>query len=112
MEFTARPGPMPHLVELLLPLGDREGQRLPRALYDTTAAELTGRFGGLTAHARAPAAGLWEARSGRTERDDIVIYEVMVDELDPTWWTTYRRVLEARFAQDEVVIRAHEIRRL
>lgn len=102
---------MPHLVELLLPLSDGDGRRLPRALYDTTAAELTERFGGLTAHTRAPATGLWEERPGRTERDDIVIYEVMVDELDGEWWSSYRRTLEARFVQDELVIRAHEIRR-
>ena len=103
---------MPHLVELLLPLGDAQGRRFPRDLYDATAAELTDRFGGLTAHLRAPAAGVWEARSGETERDDIVIYEVMVETLDPAWWSAYRRKLEARFVQDELVIRAHEIRRL
>lgn len=103
---------MPHLVELLLPLSDGEGRRFPRALYDRTAAELTDRFGGLTAHLRAPAAGLWEARSGETERDEIVIYEVMVDSLDPGWWAAYRRELETRFVQDELVVRSHEIRRL
>jgi hypothetical protein len=103
---------MPHLVELLLPVSDGDGRRFPRALYDRTAAELTDRFGGLTAHVRAPAAGIWEARPGRTERDDIVIYEVMVDALDTQWWATYRRELEARFVQEELVIRAQEIRRL
>ena len=103
---------MPHLVELLLPLSDSEGRRFPRALYDATAAELTDRFGGLTAHVRAPAAGLWEARSGETERDDIVIYEVRVETLDSAGWSEYRRSLEARFVQDELVVRAHEIRRL
>jgi hypothetical protein len=103
---------VPHLVELLLPLGDAEGRRFPRALYDRTAAELTQRFGGLTAHVRAPAAGIWEPRPGQTERDDIVIYEVMVDALDAEWWAAYRRELEARFAQDELVIRAQEIQRL
>ena len=103
---------MPYLVELLLPLSEADGHRFPRAPYDQTAAELTERFGGLTAHVRAPAAGIWEPAPGRTERDDIVIYQVMVDSLDPDWWSAYRRSLEARFAQDELVIRAHEIRRL
>src|SRR5687767_8015653 len=103
---------MLHLVELLLPVSDRQGRRFPRSLYERTAAELTDRFGGLTAHVRAPAAGVWEARPGEVQRDDIIIYQVMVDELDPQWWAAYRRELESRFDQDELVVRAQEIRRL
>ena len=101
-----------HLVELLLPVYDADGERFPRQLYDTVAAELTDRFGGLTAHVRAPAKGLWEEPSGRTLRDDIVIFEVMVDALDTRWWADYRRRMEERFSQDEIVVRAQEIRRL
>jgi hypothetical protein len=73
---------------------------------------LTERFGGLTAYARAPATGLWEEQPGRTTRDDVVVYEVMADTLDEAWWAGYRKSLEARFRQEEVVVRAHEIRRL
>jgi hypothetical protein len=101
-----------HLVQLLLPLADEKGQRFPASLYAQLAAELTERFGGLTAYARAPAAGLWEERPGKTTRDDIVVYEVMVDALDAAWWAKYRKTLEVRFAQDELVVRAQEIRRL
>ncbi len=36
----------------------------------------------------------------------------MVDEVDAAWWVGYRTDLERRFAQEEVVIRAHGIRRL
>ena len=103
---------MPHLVEILLPAGGGDGQRIPRERYDQVAAELTDRFGGVTAHVRAPAAGLWQPRPGKTESDDIVIFEVMVDAIDAGWWGSYRRELESRFDQDELVIRAHEIRRL
>ena len=103
---------MTHLVELLLPLYDRDGERFPRSHFDAVVEELTQRFGGLTAHVRAPAKGLWEEPSGRTLRDDIVIYEVMVDALDAAWWSQYRRRLEERFSQDELVVRAQEIRRL
>jgi hypothetical protein len=38
--------------------------------------------------------------------------EVMVERLDPEWWAQYRRELEGRFAQDEMVVRAQEVRRL
>jgi hypothetical protein len=101
-----------HLVQLLLPVTDAGGKPFPRSLYEQVAHELTERFGGLTAYARAPAAGLWEERPGKTTRDDIVVYEVMVDELDAPWWAGYRTTLEVRFAQDELVVRAQRIRRL
>ena len=101
-----------HLVEILLPVRDAEGRPFPRAHYDDLAHGLIERFGGLTAHSRAPAAGLWKEDSGATQRDDIVVYEVMVDRLDAEWWSQYRRRLEARFAQKELVVHAQEIRRL
>src|SRR5688500_20403681 len=100
------------LVEILLPVRDDAGQPFPRQLYDALGRELIERFGGLTAHSRAPAAGLWKEDSGATQRDDIVVYEVMVETLDPAWWAALRGDLEAKIRQDEVVIRSHEIRRL
>ena len=102
-----------HLVQILLPLRTPHGNTFPQAEFARVASELTERFGGMTAYSRAPAAGLWqEDRTGRTERDDIVVYEVMVDELDAAWWADYRRTLEMRFVQHELVVRAQEMRRL
>jgi hypothetical protein len=101
-----------HLIQILLPLYDPEGERFPQAAYAAVKDELTERFGGLTAYARAPAEGLWESHSGRTQRDDIVVYEVMTEELDRAWWKEYRQELEQRFQQRELVVRAHEISRL
>jgi len=40
------------------------------------------------------------------ERDDIVVFEVMVDGLDRDWWSTYRAGLERRLGQDEIAVRA------
>ena len=74
--------------------------------------ELADRFGGVTAYARAPAKGVWKPRRGRTEKDDIVVYEVMVEKLERRWWATYRTQLEARFRQEEIVIRAQPMQRL
>ncbi len=101
-----------HLVQLLLPVYDPSGARFPQSYYDAVAHELTERFGGLTAYVRAPAAGLWQEETGRTRRDDIVVYEVMVEALEPAWWAAYRASLERRFAQEELVVRAQEMRRL
>lgn len=101
-----------YLIQLLLSLYNSAGQRFPQARYAEVAHELTERFGGLTAYARAPAKGLWEERPGQTTHDDIVVYEVMVESLDTQWWVAYRKALEVRFDQDELVVRALEMRRL
>jgi hypothetical protein len=101
-----------HLVQLLLPLYDGDGEPFAQAHYEDVSRELTERFGGLTAYVRAPAQGLWKERPGETRRDDIVVYEVMVEALDAGWWLRYREGLERRFHQDELVVRAQEIRRL
>jgi hypothetical protein len=101
-----------HLVQLLLPLERPGGARFPADVYREVTRELTERFGGVTAYNRAPASGLWEERSGRTEHDDIVVYEVMVESLDPAWWGEYRQALERRFEQEELVVRAQPMRRL
>jgi len=95
-----------HLVQLLLPVGRK--RRAYRQVYD----ELTGRFGGLTAYTRAPAEGLWKKRRASTERDDIVVVEVMVPKLERRWWGRYRRTLERRLEQEEIVVRAHRIETL
>jgi hypothetical protein len=96
-----------HLVQILLPV-----QEVSLESYDALSNELTEKFGGVTAYSRAPAAGLWKETAGSTVQDDIVVYEVMVDNLDRAWWTAYRSRLEKVFAQQEVVIRAYEIERL
>lgn len=101
-----------HLVQILLPLADRDGHRFEASMYRAVARELTERFGGVTAYNRAPAQGVWQEGEGRREHDDIVVYEVMVGDLDARWWADYRRALEARFAQDELVVRAQPMRRL
>lgn len=74
--------------------------------------ELTDRFGGLTAYTRAPAQGIWAEDGETPRRDDIVVYEVMVDSLDREWWTRYRERLERRFDQDELIVRAQLVERL
>ena len=100
------------LVQLLLPLYDNTGDPFPPAHYAAVRTELTDRFGGLTAYTRAPAQGLWSEPDGSPKRDDIVVYEVMADSLDREWWSEFRRLLERRFAQDELVIRSQIVERL
>ena len=98
-----------HLVQLLLPLYDNDGNGFPRAQFEQVARELTARFGGLTAYTRAPAEGRWRDGGDGTTRDEIIVYEVMTYPLDPGWWRDYREDLERRFSQDRIVIRAQSV---
>jgi hypothetical protein len=94
-----------HLVQLLLPLYAHDGSRVPQAVFGAVRQELLDRFGGLTAYSRAPATGLWD-NGKHVEHDDIVVFEVMVEDLDRAWWAAYRADLCERFRQQELVVRA------
>ncbi len=96
---------MAYLVQLLLPVQDNEGRPFGDEVHRATRRELVDRFGGVTAYLRAPARGLWKGDGG-LDRDDIVILEVMVDDLDRPWWQQYRETVRQRFRQDELVVRA------
>jgi len=97
-----------HVIEIFLPLTDNEGRRFGQELFGQVRGELVERFGGMTAFSRSPAEGLWESGRG-TDRDEMVIFEVMAQAFDRGWWSDYRRQLEARFAQDVILIRASEV---
>jgi hypothetical protein len=94
---------------MLLPVFDSEGRQFADAMYADVRRELTGRFGGVTAYVRSPATGLWKRDDGTIDRDQMVMVEVMVDELDAEWWAAYRVQLERRFQQDAIVARALSI---
>jgi len=94
-----------HLVQLLLPLRDNDGVPFPRAAFDQVRAEPTERHGGVTAYLRSPS-GVWRDEGGEVARDEVVMVEVMVERLERRWWAEYRRTLEERFRQSELVARA------
>jgi hypothetical protein len=77
-------------------------------LYAEVRNELVDRFGGITAYTRAPVHGLWQ-ESEQIVRDDLIIYEIMVETLEEKWWSEYRVILENRFQQQSLVVRAHQI---
>ncbi|MBL0729810.1 hypothetical protein [Piscinibacter sp. HJYY11] len=101
--------PKHHLVQLLLPLFDGTGAAVPKAAFDDVRETLVARFGGLTAYSQSPARGLWKDEDRSTDepvKDVIVVYEVMVEDLDPQWWAAYRQALAQSFGQKELVVRA------
>ena len=97
---------------MLLPVYDNSGRRVPHERFAQLRDELTERFGGVTAFLRSPAQGTWKEGGGEVDRDEVVMCEVLVERLDPTWWSDYRKTLEGRFGQRELMIRAIEAQRL
>jgi hypothetical protein len=100
-----------HLIQILIPTYDNEGKVFPHDIFGAIRNELVARFSGLTAYTRSPAEGIWTS-GNQTARDEIVVFEVMVQELDENWWSQYRHELEGRLRQESVVIRTHPIRLL
>jgi hypothetical protein len=101
-----------HLVQILLPLYDNEGDAFAHSFFAAVRQELVDRFGGLTTYSRAPAKGMWEGQGEGLQRDDLVVYEVMVKDLDRKWWGEYRAALALRFRQEDLVVRAVKIEML
>jgi hypothetical protein len=100
-----------YVVQILLPKERGDGEPVSQSWFEDFLEELTGRFGGATSFVRAPGLGLW--RSGNeTERDNIAVVEVMAAKLAPEYWRSLRERLERELSQEEIVIRAQEIRRL
>lgn len=97
-----------HLVQILLPLKDNDGKAFSRDLFHEVRNDLAEHFGGVTTYMRAPAAGLWED-NGEKVTDDVVIFEVMVDQLEREFWRLYRLELQQMFRQDVIIMRAQKI---
>lgn len=94
------------LVQILLPLYTNERQLFPDTQYEQVRETLMERFGGVTAYQRSPALGHWKQTEEVTIRDDIVVFEVMLDTLDHAWWHDYREQLRLSFTQDKLIVRA------
>jgi hypothetical protein len=101
-----------HLVQILLPLYDNQRARFPQATYDEVSRELTEKFGGVTSFVRSPGEGLWKGDEGNVGRDEVLMFEVLAESLRRKWWRKYRKVLEQRFSQDEIVVIAIKIKKL
>src|ERR1700748_3782319 len=95
-----------HLVQILLPVYDNDGEPLLHATFDSIREELAARFGGLTAFTQLPAEGIWIPHQRHPQRDEIIMIEVMTPDLDVAWWTQYRKNLEQTLKQESVIIRS------
>ena len=100
-----------YLTQILLPLYDGRGRKISRRQFAEIQDLLTRRYGGVTAYTHSPAEGQWQTH-GRTARDDIITVEVMHPKPEVRWWKAFRKTLETRFRQEEIVIRSLQVRRI
>jgi hypothetical protein len=110
MPKTPSTGPV-LVIEIFLPLQDKAGRPQPSALFEAVIKTLTEKFGGVTSYARAPAEGRWK-EGKQTVTDEIVVFEIMVEQLDRDWWRSYREELERQFKQELILIRMTSSERL
>lgn len=100
----------PYVVQFLLPLSDNEGAAFPAAAFRRIHDELVAKHGGVTAFTQSPAQGAWREEdsggSAAVVHDQMVLFEVMVAQLDRQWWAAYRAELEKRFRQAAIIVRA------
>ena len=101
-----------HLIQLFLPLHDNNKQVFPSSYFNGVWEDLTNRFGGVTTFVRSPAVGLWKENSDDIDRDEIFTFEVLTDQLDEDWWAGYRKQLEDKFRQEELLILVSNITKL
>jgi hypothetical protein len=85
-----------HLVEIFLPLNDNGGRPFGTEKYARSGSIDGARFCGLTAFSRSPAQGT-TSNGGKTVDDEIIVFEVMAETLDTSWWKSYRLQLEREF---------------
>ena len=97
-----------HVIQILLPVRDNDGKPFGPHPFEEVAWNLSKKFGGITAYSRAPAEGRWES-SGKTQHDDVLVFEVMVETVDRAWWTEFRTQLEMTFRQERIIVRAQLI---
>ena len=101
-----------YLIQILLPLYDNQGRRLPKKLFADTSRSLAKSHGGVTAYTRSPAVGLWKSRGSQLKKDEIVVYEVVTPVLKPKLWKNRRQKWEVAFRQDSLLIRATRCQQL
>jgi hypothetical protein len=84
---------------------DDSNNPFPRVAFELVRNEMTDQFGGVTAFLCSPAEGFWKEDDKSVRRDDVVIFEVMIEYLNRDWWARYRLELTHLFAQEELVVK-------
>ncbi|WP_276090387.1 inorganic diphosphatase [Pedobacter sp. JY14-1] len=100
------------LVQLFVPLNDRQGQPFPQQFYSKLSEELKERFRGVTVYSRAPAKGIWKRDAQDTELDELLIYEVLINARETEFWIDLKERLEQQLKQEEILVLLSDTRKL
>ncbi|MEJ2881009.1 inorganic diphosphatase [Pedobacter sp. GR22-6] len=100
------------LVQLLLPLQDRDGKGFPDAFYEKFQHQLTEKFGGLTVYQRNPAEGFWKEGRSETVKEAMLVHEVLVGTIDEAYWKNLKASLLKQFRQDDILITSIRISKI
>jgi hypothetical protein len=93
------------LVQIFLPLYDNNKQLFHKSVFEDLCTKLKDKFGGVTLYRNSPTEGLWKDETGKTNYDELIIAEIMIEELDKEWWKQYKQSLEQIFKQEQILIR-------
>ena len=97
------------LIQIFLPRADNKGQPFPGDFFKRISLELNECFGGVTIYQQTPVTGLWKDDEQDTVKDELIIYEVMAEKMDPDFWEPFRKKLEHQLRQESILIRSYQI---
>jgi inorganic pyrophosphatase len=97
------------LIQLFLPLKNEDGKSFPDKYFDNVKETLTQKFKGLSIYSKSPVNGRWENSKSNIEEDILLVYEIMTDRVDLSYWEKYKQLLQKQFKQDTIVIRCLDI---
>lgn len=98
-----------YLIQLLLPVFNKQGEPTASEHFQLVRHELSEKFGGITVYSRSPADGLWKDDEDNSVQDEVVLFEVVVEELNAVWWQHYLKELQRRFSQDQIHCRVQTV---
>jgi inorganic pyrophosphatase len=93
------------LIQLFLPCYNKDGKPFSQTLYHSVSKHLTEKFKGLTAYVQSPTEGYWKT-GHQVIKDQLMVYEVMATTIDVAYWQQYKKELQNKFKQQEIVVRS------
>lgn len=100
------------LLQIFIPLRDNAGQQFTEKKFLDLRKELMDTFGGVTVYIQSPVSGVWKETSGTPINDELIIYEVMADDLDPKYCKKLKNDLERIFRQEEILMRYYGVTKI
>ncbi len=94
---------------MLLPIKDENGGLFPEHYFTDLRDALAIKFGGITIYSRSPVKGLWKESGSSLVADEMIIYEIMMQDVDLAYWKAQKLRLQKLLHQDEIMMRYHEV---